>query len=173
MPTTALVIGAVAAVVGTVVNIAGQVSAGKAQQEAGDIAATQAESDAAYVRDITKEEVRKFRRQAEKFQSTQKTAIGGSGLRMSGSALQLLQETEIEIERDIKSIKKAGRQRAQGIEAQGDIYKVQGQAALSAGIIGAGSTLLSGISGFTGSFPARTTSSSSQFNPLGYNPFGV
>ncbi len=171
MPTTALIIGAVAAVVGVGAQIAGQVSAGKAQKEAGDIAAAQAADDAAYVRDITKEEVRKFRRSADKFQSTQKTAIGSSGLRMSGSALQLLQETEIEIERDIKSIEEAGEQRAQGIEAQGDIYKVQGQAALTAGIIGAGSTLLSGISGFTGSFPAQ--SSSSQFNPLGYNPFGV
>lgn len=160
MPTTALIVGAVAAVVGTGVGIAGQVSAGVAARDAGDIASAQAKDDAAYVRDITKEEVRKFRRQADKFQSTQKSAIGGSGLRMSGSALQLLQETELEIERDIKSIQEAGEQRAEGIEAQGDIYKIQGQAALTAGIIGAGSTLLSGISGFTGNFPARSASSS-------------
>lgn len=155
MPTTALVIGAVAAVVGTGLAVAGQISAGVAARDAGDIAAAQAESDAAFVRDITKEEVRKFRRQADQFQSTQKSAIGGSGLRMSGSALQLLQETELEIERDIKTIQKTGEQRAQGIEAQGDIYKIQGESALTSGILGAGSTLLTGLSGFVGNLPAR------------------
>ena len=154
MPTTALVIiGASIIAAGTASKIAGNIAAGKASERAGDIAAAQAESDAAFVRDITKEEVRKFRRQADQFQSTQKSAIGGSGLRMSGSALQLLQETELEIERDIKTIKKTGEQRAQGIETQGELYKIQGQAGLTAGIIGAGTSLLEGVSGFVGSFP--------------------
>ena len=66
----------------------------------------------------------------------------------------MLQETELEIKRDIETIKETGEQKAQGIETQGELYQVQGNAALTAGIFGAGTTLLTGLSGFMGSLPA-------------------
>lgn len=160
MPTAVAVVVGIVSVVGAVAGAVGQAAAGAAAKEAGDINAAQAESDAAFVRDITKEEVRKFRKQGEKFQATQEAAIGASGLRLSGSALDLLQDTEAEIERDIKSIQEAGEQRAQGIETQGETYKLQGEAALTAGILGAGATLLTGIAGFASNVPRRNTTSS-------------
>ena len=130
------VIAAGASIVGTGLSAYGQYKAGQAQAQAYEVNAQRAERTA-------QEEERTARIRLRKLMSTQKAMYAKAGVDItSGSPLMVMFETEYEGEKEIEAIRRTGSETAE----QERLY---GKQASTAGLIGAGSTLLTGL-GSTG-----------------------
>lgn len=119
------------AIVGSVVSAAGSISAGNAQKKA-------AQQNAALARMQAEEDARRSRRQSNALMGRQRAVVAASGTTMEGSPLLIVQDTAAEAETEIRHILRGGAARASA-------YQQAGGAAAQAGLIDAGSTLLSGV----------------------------
>lgn len=123
----------------------------KLEEEVAGINVELVQEDIEYVTKQTEKEVGRFREAGEAFKGTQRAVIGRSAAKMEGTPLMLLQETSAKIEEDVLAIKEYGahERRRLGMqkeqyELMGEYYKgVAGQAWLT-GLLGMGSTFLTG-----------------------------
>jgi hypothetical protein len=120
-----------AIIVGSVISAAGSLSAASSQKKA-------AQQNATLARLQAEEEVRRLRRQSDALMGRQRAVVAASGTTMEGSPLLIVQDTAREAEIEIRHILRGG-------EARANAFQQAGSAAAQAGLIDAGSTLLSGI----------------------------
>lgn len=153
-----LISSAIASVVGTGLAVAGQVQqaeqAAEANEANADIAQQQAEvarGQAVQERRRAVIEAENFARAARRQQGTRLSAIGASGLSLSGSALDVLADAAMEDEQQRLFILADGEQRAQARLAGANIeemtaseFERQASAERSAGGLRAAGTLIGG-----------------------------
>jgi len=86
------------------------------------------------------------RQRGESLLSAQRAAIGASGVGLEGSALLSLEESAMELEKDALAIRYSGTVAAARARSQAAADRVAGRAAKTAGMWGAGKSLLTGAS---------------------------
>lgn len=94
-------IAGISSLIGTVAQVIGQRQAADAAQYAAGFNAQLAEQEAEAVRRSSEFQTARMRRYAAAFQGQQITAVAKSGLRLSGSALEVLADSATEMELDI------------------------------------------------------------------------
>ena len=104
-----------------------------------EVEAINAENAAAY-------EEKLHRQRGERLLSAQKAAMGASGLGLEGSNLLLLGESAAELEKDALAIRYSGTVEAARARSQAAADRIAGSAAKTAGVFGAGKSILTGAS---------------------------
>lgn len=123
----------------------GAILSGIQQQKVAEANAQIARQQAREAQIRTAENVRRQRIRLERLRGKQRAGFAASGVvSTAGTPLLVDVTTEIEGERDIAFLKRAGQAQAAALTSQASIFESQGKAALGAGILGAGTTLLGG-----------------------------
>lgn len=134
------------AVIGAASSVMGGIEASRQADIESDIAkrnAQQARVAAEQSRQEAQERADISREATEKLRSRQLTGFLKSGVRLEGTPLEVLAETERLGEEDVQSILRGGEARAQEYGSQAANYELQGKAAQSSGR----SKFISGIGG--------------------------
>jgi hypothetical protein len=133
-------------IAGTVLSAFGKYREGVQTQKIYDANAKIVEQDAAWKAAAAKEEGYKLSRQRNEMIGEQAALYGASGLGLdTGSPLDVMAKTASEYERDIGFTGIAASRALIAGANQASIYKYAGKEAYYGGILGAGSTLLSGF----------------------------
>jgi hypothetical protein len=141
-----MVIGVIFSVISSIVGAISAVSAGESQKQAADYNAKVMEAQAQSERDAAKFEENRQREQAAKMRARQRVAYLASGVDLSeGTPLEVLGAQAGEMEMDALAIRYSGEVKAKQSESQAAIYRMQGRQAQKAGVINAGSSLLTGV----------------------------
>lgn len=118
-------------------------------QERNAIIADQNRKQAIQTAEITATDKRRDNR---RILASMRAAYGTSGLEMAGSPLDVLEDTAVEQELDVQRIRYEGRARARegaiqmlGLREEATLSRMEGQAAKTAGYIGAAGQLVGGI----------------------------
>lgn len=151
--TTAAIITAVAAVAGAGVSAYSAYSAGENAKEAGEVNAKNAEARARVALQNGAIEAADKKEKARRIASQQAEAASVAGLRIdSGTPLALLTETAGLGEYDARVTMNNAQKQAYGLQAEAGIYRMQGNAAASAGKLNAAGTFLGGVASAAGSY---------------------
>ena len=125
------------------------------QEEIAEINIEQAQADIAWVEKQTGKAVERHREAGEEFRGTQRAVIGHSAAKMAGTPLMIMQETQAKIEEDVLAIKEYGAYQVSGYESQIEAYEAGktyyeglGKQAWLTGLLGMGSTFLTGYAKF-------------------------
>ena len=144
---------------GTFMSVVSSLAQGVAGMQAADAQAKAYENQAkvkeaqsAQALEKAQLEARLLRERGERFKGTQKSLLGASGVAVnSGSALDLLADTAYGVESDVSMTKYNAQLEAWGfqteaanLKGQASMAKSQGKYAMLGGILGAGSSLLTG-----------------------------
>jgi hypothetical protein len=150
----------IAIVAGTAISAAGAVQQGyaaqqqaEAEQELMEYNATIKEREAAAQLERSREEARKFGKEAEAFSATQQVQLAKGGVLSSiGTPALLLEDTAMELEADRLQILRDGflaesfaLSEAEGQRFSGRAAKIRGDNALTGSLLSAGGTLLTGF----------------------------
>ena len=119
---------------------------GKMQKEAADTSATLAERDAANQRAAAKIRAENYAEEARRHMATMRAQYAASGVGMEGTPLLVMMNTAREVEKDLQRIKWGGEAQANAFEGEAGLQRMIGKQAYQQGIMGAGTTLLSGAS---------------------------
>lgn len=138
----ALILGAVGGVVGAI----GQISAGNAAAAAGRYNAQVSDNNAQRIRAEAATEIQDKRRDVRRQLGSIRAAYGASGIDFSGSPLDVLADSAFEGEWDVTKIRYKAEVAAVDEENRANLYRAGADASQTAGYIGAGSSLLSGLS---------------------------
>jgi len=144
MATGILIAGAV---ISGVSAIAGGISAKKQAESQADIT----EQQGAFAKASALDQAERFREQGESFLSGQRVGFASAGVQLdTGSPLAVMKKSEENLEQDVKRIQEAGENAATLAGNQAAAFRKQGQGAFLGGILGGGSTFLTGFgnSGF-------------------------
>lgn len=137
---TALLIG------GTAVSAIGSIQQGNAAKQAANFNAQVANNNAIAARQNAAANAKRQEREARLRAGANRAAAGASGIQLSGSVLDLLEDNAMEEELDRLTILHQGELQASGLESSATLLRAEGSAAQRAGFAGAASTLLSGAS---------------------------
>jgi len=135
---------AIAAVAGTAMSAMGQIQAGQSQSEWSNYNAQIAERDAQNTRNLAAFDAEQKRKETQSLIGRQKALYGKAGVTMEGSPLLLMEETASEGELDARMIEWSGSNKSERYMSEGQLSRMKGSQAKTAGYIGAGSTLLTG-----------------------------
>ncbi len=130
--------------VATLVAAGGSVYSGIQQQKAAEASADTAEEAAAATREKAAYDEKMHREKMQKILSSQQAAYGTSGVTTEGSPLLVMEDTARQGELDALAIRYGGDVEAAQKRSAANLYRMQGNTAMTSGIIGAGSSLLSG-----------------------------
>lgn len=133
-----------ATVISTAIGVYSAYQQGQAQQKAAKDNAKAAENQATATRNAAMVREQQHRERIRHLAGTQRAVAGASGLEEAGSPLLVMADTLEQAELDAQRIRYGGEVSATGFEAQSRLSRFQGDQASRAGMIGAGSTLLSG-----------------------------
>lgn len=151
----AAALGTIASAVSGVIGAIGAIQSANAQAASAEYNAKIAERNAQIVENNrrlsmrqTEVDAEEKRRENRRTLSAVRAAYGASGLELSGSPLDVLEDSALELELDASRIEAEGRQRSVEMAAQGIAYRedatlsrMQGKAARSAGYINAAGAL--------------------------------
>jgi len=137
-PLAAILIGSAAA------SAIGSIQQGNAAKASADFNAQVAERNATLATQQGTENAARIRRSNLQSQGAQRAAFGASGLRLSGSALNVLSDSAIQGELQALDAKTNAINESRGFKSKASLSRAQGRNARRAGFIGAGSTLLQG-----------------------------
>lgn len=140
-PTT---LTAIAIAAGTAISAYGSYASGRAQKKQAEANAQIAEADAKAAEQKAKYDEDLHRQRVRKILSSQRAAIGSSGVSVEGSPLLALEETAREGELDALAIRYGGDVSASRSRSEAALSRQEGRSAQRAGYIQAGSTLLTG-----------------------------
>ena len=135
----------VVSVLGAVMSAMGQIQQGKAQQQIDERQAHESRVRADYAEKAGKEGASRIRRQSLYHESQNIATLGGSGVTLEGSPLQVMMADRANFELEALDKIQAGSVEARSERAQADIHSYSGKAAKRASLIGAGTTILSGL----------------------------
>lgn len=122
---------------------AGAVMGGIQASNAAKANAQAAEFEADAAEDAARQREDAHRRMFARFQATQRTGYAASGVTMEGSPLDVMTDSAIEAELDALNIRHQGDAEATALKWQSRLYRSQGKQAMTAGVMRAGTTLLS------------------------------
>ena len=136
----------IALIAGTVIAAGGQVVGGIQQSKAAAYQAKAYEAEAVTQKQAAEYAEKQHRENISRFIGTQRARYGASGVDVSagGSVKAVLADTVIQGEKDALSIRYGGDVAAILARNRARMAKWEGGNAMTSGIIGAGSTLLSG-----------------------------
>lgn len=155
--TTAAIITAVAAAAGAGVSAYSADQAGDRAKEAADVNEKNAKAQAHVALQNGAIEAADKKEKARRIAATQAEAASAAGLRIdSGTPLALLTETAGLGEYDAQVVRNNAQKQAYGYLAQGGVYRMQGEAAASAGKLNAAGTFLGGVASAAGSYYSMT-----------------
>lgn len=115
---------------------------GYQQQQQLDAAADVAEMNADIARQTASSEAARARAKIAKVMGAQRAAIASSGLQMSGSALDVGEDSAREGALDVATVVYGGTVRGRAYETEADNLRWQGNQALAGGILAAGTSFL-------------------------------
>lgn len=136
----------VAAVGGAVASAAGAVSAGQSQSAMANYNAMVAQRDAEQAKVAAQFEETRQRQTAAALRGSQRAAFSKAGLQLEGSPLLVMAESQEEAEMDALVLRHSGSVAEARSRSQAALDRLQGKSARAAGVIGAGSSLLTGVS---------------------------
>ena len=150
--TTVAILTAASAVFSAVSSISQGIAAGRQAKAESEAAARQSEAQAEINRQQAERERQVSGQQEEDFRSRQRRAAaavraagGARGVDVSvGSPLLSAQDFIRETERQALRIREGGEIRSTRLEQQADLFRMQGRAARTSGLLSAGTSLLSG-----------------------------
>ena len=129
----------------TLVSAIGTVASGFGAQSAAEFNARAAEQDARLERERAALEEARLRRQTGKILGMQRAAFSKAGVTLEGTPLLVQEETAAEAELDALVVRFGGEIGAAREEARARAERFGGRQALTAGLFGAGRTLLTGF----------------------------
>jgi hypothetical protein len=144
-------------VIGKVVSVIGAFSASRAEADVLSTTAAIRDREAAEVRARAAAQAETTRRTALRRQGARVSAFGSTGLDVSGSALDVLADAAAEEELQIRNIVFEGEAQATSLGIQGDVLRKEAKTVKRAGLISAGTTLLTASSEFFGPKAKSTT----------------
>ncbi len=136
---------AIASLAGAAVGAVSSVAAGQAQANAAAFNAEVAQQQAERERQIAEREAADFRRQQSRVLAASRARRAGAGVTFQGSPLLVNESTAAEIELSVQNILVGGETRASRLRQQAALERANASSARTGGILGAGSTLLTGI----------------------------
>jgi hypothetical protein len=134
-------------VIGTMVSVAGSIASGAQAQAQAEAQARAYEQQAQADSQAAGYEAQRERRQQELRAANARAQVGASGVAMAGSPTEVLVANAREGELDIQAIRYGSQIRQNNLRTQAEISRMQGKGAMAAGLINAGSGLVSGLSG--------------------------
>lgn len=143
---------AAAKAVGGAVKVAGALKAGSTAKQAAEFNARASEESARTATAAAALEVVRNRRLASKAQGSIRAAAGGSGIAVSGSVMDVLEESAALAEEDALLIKNSGDRAAINFRNNATLDRFTGKQAKSASRISAASSLLSTAVNVAGGF---------------------
>lgn len=149
----AAIIGTVAAVASTAITAYSVYAQGQQQSQANETNARIAEIQAQQARDAARIDAENQALAAKRAQATVRARAAASGIEPSvGSPLLTIMDNARQAELEKQRILHGGELRATGLLSGANVSRSQGAAAASAGRIGAGINLLSGVSGIANQY---------------------
>lgn len=137
------IIAATSALTGAI----GSIREGQAAAAQAAFQARVAEQQAAFARQRSARQEAVFRRDVKRFKGTQRALLAKSGVRVGeGSPLLLQEETAARAELEALTIRAGGDITSARLRQQAILERMAGRSARTAGFIGAGASLLSGVS---------------------------
>jgi hypothetical protein len=132
--------------IGTLVSVAGSIASGAQAQAQANAQAKALEQQAQADNQAAGYEAQRERRQQELRMANARAQVGASGVALAGSPTEVLVANAREGEMDIQAIRYGSQLRQNNLYTQAGIAKMQGKQAMTAGLINAGSGLVSGLS---------------------------
>lgn len=139
--------------IGLALGVAGSLYQGAAQKAAAKYNTAMERRNAEIAKIQGQEQERMQRVNAARQMGYSRAAIGKSGVQRSGSVLDQLSYSAGEAELDAQKIRFGTNENVLAHNARADLYKAQGKQAMMGAVLGAGTSLLTGISGM---MPAST-----------------
>jgi hypothetical protein len=159
MATTALIIGAVAAVVAAGVGAYAAHEQAQAQQEATKYNAKVARNQALLAQYAADQRAKQAADRHRRILAAQRVAAGVSGITTEGSPLAVMMDTAAEAAYQENLIRYGGQQQSEGFLAEANLQTFYGQQAVRTGNLNVGRSLLSGASGVAASYNQSRASS--------------
>jgi hypothetical protein len=119
---------------------------GRMQKKAADVSARLAEQQAANERRAAEIRAENYRAEADRRMATMRAQYAASGVTMEGTPLITLMNTARNVEKDVSRIKWGGEARANAFEGEAGLQRMIGKQKYAEGVMGAGTTLLTGAS---------------------------
>lgn len=130
---------------GITMSAAGQYQQGKEQRKLAKAQAAAMAQDAAAVKEESRERARKERKEGRKLLARQTVTYAASGVKPGeGTPLLVMLEDAMEVEESARNIQLHGARASSRLLQESKWRKRAGRSAYRAGVIGAGSTLLTG-----------------------------
>lgn len=160
--------------------IKAQKAAAEAQKKAAEENAALLERNAAAIERQTMDDASRFRKEGQRFLSTQEAAVASSGVELEGSPLLALQETERALREDERRLIQNGILQAQTEREKARVTRRTGQLWADVARYQQTATLLSGLGGMAGQLSSlgwkmyeytKTSPKSSTTQPILRNPY--
>lgn len=135
---------AVIAGIGVAVQVFGQIQGARAEKADAEFNATIAEQEAVLARQEAGAREERQREEDRRILARQRALVGAAGITFEGSPVAVFAESAAQAELDALLIRREGVLRSRSLLIEADIQRVAGRQALAAGILGAGTTLLTG-----------------------------
>lgn len=143
-------IGAIVGILGSVVGAIGSIAQGQAAQSAAKYNAAALKQQAESERQTANANTLDYRRQQQRRLMEAVATQGASGVTGAGSPLMVNEATVREIALGASRIGFEGRVKSNRLMNEAELEKMRGRAAMTAGYIGAGTSLLSGFGSMYG-----------------------
>lgn len=140
-------IAAGASAVGGLMGYKGNMSAAKAARQTAEYNAQVAENEAVLLARQKRDQEESLRKQSDRLEGTQRLAVAGSGVQMTGSPLQILADTYFSTEADAVNIQQAGTVEQQQKASEAALARTEGAARATSLKYAAYGSLLSGAEG--------------------------
>ena len=137
--------GVVIAAVGAATAAASAITSGQQQQKASEANARFMEDQAKQAKHAAAIKAEQYRDEASRRMAMMRASYAYSGVETTeGTPLLTLMESASEAARDEERIRQTGEQTAWGLLSEANIARIGGRSAYTAGVMGAGSSLLGG-----------------------------
>lgn len=139
-------VSAAVSIIGGVVGAIGAMQQANAQARAAEYNAKVAERNRLAILDQTDHEAADAGLENRRRMSAIRSQYGASGIELAGSPLDVLTDTAIEQEYDVKKIRYSGQLEAIGKTDEANLYRMEAKSARAAGGISAVGAFLGGVS---------------------------
>ncbi len=142
-----MVAAVVATVLASAVSAYASYKSGQSQKEAAEFNASMSEQQAANAREAARVKSEQAQRAYSRQLASMRAGYSAAGLELStGTPLMVLMDSASEAAKDIERIKKGGESQANLFQGEAGLQRLMGNAAYTAGVLGAGVSLLGGAS---------------------------
>ena len=137
-----------AVVAGTAVGGYSSYYRGQAEKAAADYNTALANRNAALSREQAYADVADRERENRRYLGALHAAFGASGLAIEGSALDIYEDRALDTELAVRRVVYGGELKALGYESEADLQRAKGEAASTAGFLGAAAQIAGGVGNY-------------------------